>query len=25
VSRAWADKHHHTWYEQILRGSAARK
>ena len=25
VSRAWADKHHHTWYQQLLRDSAARK
>jgi len=25
VSRAWADTHHHTWYQQLLRDSAARK
>jgi len=25
VSRAWADQHHHTWYEQLLRNAAARK
>ena len=25
VSRAWAETHHRTWYEQLLRDSAARK
>lgn len=25
VSRGWANEHHHTWYERILRESAARK
>jgi len=25
VSRAWADHHHHTWYQQLLRNSAGRK
>ena len=25
VSRAWADQHHHSWYQQLLRNSAARK
>ena len=25
VSRAWAKKHHDTWYEQLLRDSSARK
>jgi formate dehydrogenase subunit gamma len=25
VSRAWADSHHHTWYQQLLRNSAAKK
>jgi formate dehydrogenase subunit gamma len=25
VSRAWAAKHHRTWYEQILRGSTPRR
>lgn len=25
VSVAWAEKHHHSWYEQLLRDSAARK
>lgn len=25
VSRIWADKHHHTWYQQLLRDSEARK
>jgi len=25
VSRAWADQHHHSWYEQLLRDSTARK
>lgn len=25
VSRAWVDKHHHTWYQQLLRDSAAKK
>jgi formate dehydrogenase subunit gamma len=25
VSRAWADHHHHTWYQQLLRNSAASK
>ncbi|MBZ5695543.1 MAG: formate dehydrogenase subunit gamma [Acidobacteriia bacterium] len=25
VSRAWADRHHHTWYRQLLRDSEARK
>jgi cytochrome b subunit of formate dehydrogenase len=21
VSRAWADHHHHSWYQQVLRES----
>jgi len=25
VSRAWADEHHHTWFEQILRDAEPRK
>jgi len=25
VSRAWAEHHHRTWYQQILKESAARK
>jgi formate dehydrogenase subunit gamma len=25
VSRAWADHHHHSWYQRLLRDSAARK
>jgi len=25
VSRAWADHHHHTWFQQILRDSESRK
>jgi len=25
VSRAWANHHHHTWFQQILRDSEARK
>jgi formate dehydrogenase subunit gamma len=25
VSRAWADKHHHSWYQQLLRDSTPRK
>jgi cytochrome b subunit of formate dehydrogenase len=25
VSRAWANKHHHTWYQHLLRNSAERK
>jgi formate dehydrogenase subunit gamma len=25
VSRAWAAKHHRTWFEQILRGSTSRR
>jgi formate dehydrogenase subunit gamma len=25
VSRAWADKHHHTWYEQVVRESSGKK
>jgi formate dehydrogenase subunit gamma len=25
VSSAWADTHHHTWYQQLLRDSTARK
>jgi len=25
VSRAWADQHHHSWYQQLLRDSTARK
>ncbi len=25
VSRAWANHHHHTWYQQFLRDSDARK
>jgi formate dehydrogenase subunit gamma len=25
VSRAWANKHHHTWYQQLLRNSNPQK
>jgi formate dehydrogenase subunit gamma len=25
VSRAWADRHHHTWFQQILRDAESRK
>ena len=25
VSRAWANKHHHSWYRQLLRDSAAKE
>ncbi len=25
VSRAWANEHHHTWYENILRDAQSRK
>jgi len=25
VSRAWADHHHHSWYEQLLRNSTTQK
>lgn len=25
VSRAWANEHHHTWYENILRDAESRK
>jgi cytochrome b subunit of formate dehydrogenase len=25
VSRAWADHHHHSWYQQLLRNSPTQK
>ena len=25
VSRAWADHHHHSWYQQLLRNSTTQK
>jgi len=25
VSQAWANQHHHTWYQQLLRDSAAKR
>jgi formate dehydrogenase subunit gamma len=25
VSRAWAKEHHRLWYEQIAKGTSARK
>ena len=25
VSRAWADRHHHSWFQQLLRDAESRK
>jgi cytochrome b subunit of formate dehydrogenase len=25
VSRSWVEHHHRTWYQQLIKGSSARK